>query len=147
MRSKFFAAVAAVIVAGAALPSLAAPPQPDLIVKFSTSNGRVNLRNIGNKKSKKAIVTIVCKKISGRGSCPEPNPALVGQYLNPAYPNAVVVKFPAIKPGKGKNRVLNFWPGLVFASGKYRFTLVADASNTNLESNEANTTIVVKTVP
>ena len=148
MRSKILSTVAAVIVAGTALPSLAAPAQPDLVVKFSTSNGRVQLRNIGNKKSKKALVTIVCKKISGRGSCPDPNPKKVAKYLNPAFPNAAVVKFGPIKPGKSKNHVLKFWSGLVFASGKYQFTLVADASNTNLESNEANnTTIVVKTVP
>ena len=148
MRSKIFTAVAAVIIAGAALPSLAAPAQPDLIVKLSTSNGRVQLRNIGNKKSKKALVTIVCKKISGRGSCPDPDPKKVAKYLNPAFPNAAVVKFGPIKPGKSKNHVLKFWSGLVFASGKYQFTLVADASNTNLESNEANnTTIVIKTVP
>ena len=92
MHSKIFAAVAVAIVTGAALPSFAAPAQPDLIVKFSTSNGRVQLRNIGNKKSKKALVTIVCKKISGRGSCPDPNPKKVAKYLNPAFPNAVVVK-------------------------------------------------------
>ena len=147
MRTKMFAAAAAAIVASAALPSLAAPAQPDLIVKFSTSNGRVQLRNIGNKKSKKALVTIVCKKISGRGSCPDPNPKKVAKYLNPAFPNAAVVKFGPIKPGKRKNHVLNFWPGLVFASGKYQFTLIADASNNNIESDEANTTIAIKTVP
>ncbi len=147
MRSKFFAVATALVVAGGAFPSVAAA-KPDLIVKFSTSNGRVHLRNIGNTKSKKAIVTIVCQKISGRGSCPDPNPKLVKKYENPAYPNAAVVKFGPVKPGKSKNHVLKFWPGLVFASGKYRFTLVADASNNNVELNEVNnTTIVLMNVP
>ena len=149
MRSKIIAAATALVMAGAAFPAVAAPGKPDLVVKFSTSNGRVHLRNIGNKKSKKAFVTIVCKKISGRGSCPDPDPKLVGKYLSPAFPNAAVVKVGPIKPGKSKNHVLKFWPGLVFAPGdKYQFTLIADASNTNIESDEGNnTTIVVKTGP
>ena len=147
MRSKFLAVATALVVAGGTFPSVAAA-KPDLIVKFSTSNGRVQLRNIGNTKSKKAIVTIVCQKISGRGSCPDPNPMLVKKYENPAYPNAAVVKFGPVKPGKSKNHVLKFWPGLVFASGKYKFTLLADASNNNVEPNEVNnTTIVIMNVP
>lgn len=148
MRSKILATAAALLTAGATFPSVAAPAKPDLIVKFSTSNGRVQFRNIGNKTSKKAIVTIVCTKVVGRGSCPEPDPRLVGKYINPAYPNAVVVKFGPIKPGKSKNHVLSFWPALAFASGKYQFSLIADASNNNAESNEVNnTTVVIKNVP
>ena len=148
MPGKFTAAAAALLMAVAAAPSTAAAAKPDLIVKFSTSNGRVNLRNNGNKKSKKSVVTIVCQKISGAGSCPDPNPGLVAPYLNPAFPNAVTVKFSPLQPGKRKNHVLSFWGGLAFAPGKYRFTLIADASGTNNESNEGNnTTVVIKTVP
>ena len=85
---------------------------------------------------------------SGAGSCPDPNPGLVAPYLNPAFPNAVTVKFSPLQPGKRKNHVLSFWGGLAFAPGKYRFTLIADASGTNNESNEGNnTTVVIKTVP
>lgn len=148
MKHKVLAAAAALVVAGTAFPSVAAPKKPDLVVKFSTSNGRVHLRNEGNKNAKKSIVTIVCKKVAGRGSCPEPNPKLVAKYLNPAYPNAVVVKFGTLKAGKNTNHVLDIWPSLGFANGTYRFTLIADASNNNAESNEGNnTTIVFKTVP
>ena len=130
MRSKIVAATAALVVAGAA------------------SNGRVHVRNEGNGKSQTTVVTIVCTKISGRGSCPEPDPKKVAKYLNPAYPNAAVVKFGPIQAGKNKNHVLNFWPGLVFAAGNYRFDLVVDPSNTVAESNEGNNTkSVVKSVP
>ena len=151
MSGKFTVAAAALLMAISAVPSSAASlvaASPDLVVKFSTSNGRVNLRNIGTKKSSKSVVTIVCKKISGRGSCPDPDPRLVKKYENPAFPNAVTVKFGSIAAGGSKNHVLNFWPSLAFAPGKYRFTLIADASGANAESNEGNnTTVVIKTVP
>ena len=142
------AAAAALIAVSATATTAAAAPQPDLIVKFSTSNGRVHLRNEGNKTSKPSLVTIVCTKISGAGSCPDPDPKLVKKYENPAFPNAATVKFGGIKGGKAKNHLLKFWPALAFAPGKYRFTLIADASGTNAESNEGNnTTVVIKTVP
>lgn len=151
MSVKKIAAAAALLMTVSALPSSAGSlvaASPDLIVKFSTSNGRVNLRNVGTKSSSKSVVTIVCQKISGRGSCPEPNPKLVKKYENPAFPNAATVKFGGIKAGKSKNHVLNFWPTLAFAPGQYRFTLIADAGNSNGESNEGNnTTVVIKTVP
>lgn len=150
MSVKLKAAAAAMLIAVSAAPSDAGfvAASPDLIVKFSTSNGRVNLRNVGTKSSGKSVVTIVCQKISGRGSCPDPNPKLAGKYENPAFPNAATVKFGGIKAGKSKNHVLNFWPSLAFTPGTYRFTLIADASGANGESNEGNnTTVVLKTVP
>ncbi len=151
MSVKTIAAAAALLITASALPSSAGSfvaASPDLIVKFSTSNGRVSLRNVGTKSSTNSVVTIVCQKISGRGSCPDPNPKLVTKYENPAFPNAATVKFGGIKAGKSKNHVLNFWPSLAFAPGQYRFTLIADAGNSNGESNEGNnTTVVIKTVP
>ncbi|HMB47806.1 MAG TPA: CARDB domain-containing protein, partial [Afifellaceae bacterium] len=83
-----------------------------------------------------------------RGSCPDPKPKLVQKYENPAFPNAATVKFGSLKASSSKNHVLNFWSSLNFAPGQYRFTLIADAGNTNAESNEGNnTTVVIKTVP
>lgn len=147
MLGKITASAAALMIVMSAAPSSAAP-QPDLVVKFSTSNGRVHLRNEGNKKSKPTLVTIVCQKISGRGSCPDPDPKLVKKYENPAYPNAATVKFSAIQAGKNKNHLLKFWPALAFAPGQYQFTLIADVSNTNAESNEGNNTaVIIKNVP
>ncbi len=147
MLGRTTLAAAVLMMAGSAMPAIAAG-QPDLVVKFSTSNGRVHLRNEGSKNSKPTLVTIVCQKIAGRGSCPDPDPKLVKKYENPAYPNAATVKFGAIKAGKNKNHLLKFWPALAFAPGQYQFTLIADVSNTNAESNEGNnTTVVIKTVP
>ena len=141
-------AAAALLMAIAVTPSTAAPAKPDLTVKFSTSNGRVVLRNTGTKASKKSVVIVVCQKISGPGSCPDPHPALVAQYLNPAFPNAATVEFPAVQPGSQKVHALKFWSTPAYGSGKYRFTLVADALDTNPESNEGNNkTVVIKTVP
>jgi len=120
---------------------------PDLKPNFNVNTGVVTVKNIGITKSKRVYVTIRCKRIGG-GSCPDPNPALAASYENPLFPNRATVKVPRLKPGKSLSHKLKFFKSLKFRKGKYRFFVKADASNIQLESNEANNKrVVLKVVP
>ncbi|GJL81217.1 MAG: hypothetical protein DHS20C01_08510 [marine bacterium B5-7] len=118
--------------------------QPDLVINIS-SLPKIAVKNVGNAPSRTQMTTLHCQKISP-GSCAE-SPAMA-PYVNPAYPNKVVIKVPALKPGQGYVHTLAFWPALVWRPGKYRFTGRVDDGNNIPESNEANNVmVVIKTLP
>lgn len=104
-------------------------------------HGVVSIRNTGTTASAPSIATVVCHLPGQRGGCgPDMPDDLMEDYEDPAYPNAVVVQIPAIQPGHVYSHTLTFWDEIDWATGAYQFDFVADASNTNNESNEANNT-------
>jgi len=143
--TRFMLTTAGIALAGALLSSDANAAGPDLVPIFDVNTGRVAVRNIGDAVAGPSFVTIECAP-AGRNPCPEPPP--VPQYENPAFPNKVTVKVPRLGKGKLFKHKLSFYGGLVFLSGSYNFTVIADDGNNVAEGNEANNTIVeVKTVP
>lgn len=112
--------------------------KPDLIpILFKPMTGKVAVRNIGAANAGKSLLLIKCSAAQA-GGCAE-NTAM-SPYINPAYPNYVVVKIPALAPGQVYSHILKFWKSLKWKKGKYRFIAKADGSNIIAESNEGNNT-------
>lgn len=135
-----------VILASALSLAFAAPVlalAPDLVPDFDVATGKVTVKNIGDGASVKSVVTIKCKRrkppvVGGGGGCPELDPRLVANYVNPAFPDSVAVNVPALAPGASFDHILPFFGALLFPSGAYAFTARADAGGSNPESNELN---------
>lgn len=114
----------------------AAGPAPDLRpVVGNPMNGKVGIVNKGTAVAGPSKLTILCKKVGG-GSCAESG--RMAPYIDPAFPNKVTVNFNALNPGASKSHILAFWNVLVWAPGKYVFSIKADAANVVAESNESN---------
>jgi hypothetical protein len=110
---------------------------PDLVpIPSRMLNGAVSVRNTGTAASGASVTTVVCKKIVGAGSCAD-SPALK-KYEDATYPNALVVKTPAIQPGHVYTHSLPFWNSLKWDPGTYEFTVTADAGKQVNETNEKN---------
>ena len=133
-----------------AVPSFAGA---DLVADFDTATGTVKVTNIGDSFASISVVTVECKRRSppvvGRGGgCPDPAPAAAAPYMMPAFPNKVAIAVKPLKPGEIFTHAIAFFPGLVFPSGRYSFTIVADAGFSVGESNEGNNVVVrLKNVP
>jgi hypothetical protein len=116
-------------------------PSPDLVpIPSRIANGVVSVRNVGVVASQPSVVTVNCHLPGQAGGCVDIPAALIAPYENPAYPNRLVVQVPAIQPGHVYNHTLTFWDDIVWPSGAYQFDYVADAGNSNAESNEGNNT-------
>ena len=113
---------------------------PDLIpIPSRIEHGVVSVRNAGAAASQASIVTVNCHRPGQAGGCVDIPAAYLAQYTNPAYPNRLVVQVPAIQAGHVYNHNLPFWNEMTWPSGQsFVFEYVADASNTNGESNEGN---------
>ena len=70
--------------------------------------------------------------------CAEPSAADVAPYTDGAYPNKITVSVPGLMPGNVYNHKIAFWDSLVWRSGNYEFTVVADAANTVAETDETD---------
>jgi hypothetical protein len=117
-------------------PKALAAKSPDLVpIPSRMLQGGVSVRNVGSGPAGASVATVVCQKLGG-GSCAE-SPALK-KYENAAYPNALVVNVPALKPKQVYTHVLPFWKGLKWNPGTYQFTVTADAGKQVAESNEGN---------
>lgn len=132
-------AATAVLLMAAEGPALAAAP--DLVAKFDTAAGTVTVVNLGDAVSGRSIVTIECvvrrkRPDTRQEGCGEP-PGLAA-YANPAYPNKVTVKVPALPAGGAFSHNLAFWPAYNPVTGVYVFKVIADDGNHVAESNEAN---------
>ena len=134
MKANFFVFVGLALGLGAGSAALAGP---DLVPNFSTSNGRVNIQNAGNAPAGASWVTVNCSA-QGGGSCPDPAPAAVAPYENPAFPNRASFQAPGLNAGGSHNHVLGFWNSLAFAPGTYVFTVCVDAGSDVAEDNEGN---------
>jgi hypothetical protein len=132
------------LVAGAA-PVAAKPPVappvivakgPNLVpIASRMAKGTISVRNTGTVAAGPFKVTVECAK-----ACAEPSPADAAPYTDAAFPNKLTVSVPGVLPGHVYNHKVAFWDGLVWQSGNYEFTVVADAANTVAETNEADNT-------
>ena len=115
---------------------------PDLKPNFNTTTGTVKVTNIGDADAALSHVTVICNA-QGGGACPDPAPADVAPYTNPAFPNAVTILVPGQPAGQQHNHVIAFYDDLVFAPGSYTFTVCADAGADVAEDDEGNNCIRV----
>ncbi len=134
-----------VVLAFAVLPApLAAKPPvvpPVLVAKAPNlvpiasrmTKGTISVRNTGTVAAGPFKVTVECKT-----SCAEPSAVDVAPYTDAAFPNKLTVSVPGLSPGHVYNHKIAFWDALVWRSGNYEFTVVADAANTVAETNEAD---------
>jgi hypothetical protein len=124
----------------------AAVAGPDLKPKFGATSGTVRVANVGDAAAGVSWVTVHCSAAGG-GTCPDPAPADVAPYLNPAFPDRVAIAVPALPAGQQHNHLIAFFSDLDFAPGSYSFTVCADAGGDVAEDNEANNCVrVQKTV-
>lgn len=101
--------------------------------------GVVSIRNTGTAASAPALVTVDCHLPGQSGGCgPQPSARLMAPYVDPAYPDKVVVHIPAIQPGHVYSHNLTFWNSIAWPTGGYQFDFVTDVANSVNESNEAN---------
>jgi hypothetical protein len=139
-----------IVLAGVALGitlGSAAMADPNLVPQFNANTGTVKVTNTGADPTLIAtFATVECTALNG-GMCPDPAPAMVAPYVNPAFPNKATVLIIPLNPGAQHNHVLAFYAGLVFAPGKYVFTVCADAGADVVEKSERDNCIrVTKTV-
>lgn len=112
---------------------------PDLVpIPSRIEHGVVSVRNVGSAASPASIVTVECNVVGRRGGCPEIPPRFERRYTNAMYPNKLVIHVPALPVGHVHNHNLAFWPSIVWPSGSYNFSFVADAASTVAETNEGN---------
>jgi hypothetical protein len=115
---------------------------PDLTpIPSRIEHGVVSVRNVGAAASTPSVVTVNCHRPGQQGGCVDIPAAYLAQYTDAAYPNRLVVQVPAIQPGHVFNHNLAFWDEMSWPAGEqFQFDYVADAGNTNAESNEGNNT-------
>lgn len=109
----------------------------NLVPGFNTKTGRVVVKNIGNDLAGRSVATISCGASSGT-SCPEPNAVQLAPYLIGGYPNKAAIRANPIKAGGQFMHKISFYNSLVFAPGKYYFTVCVDAGNHVVETNEGD---------
>jgi hypothetical protein len=113
-------------------------------------DGKITVKNIGTRTSGPSKLTLDCVKLevpSQMNSCPELPPSFAATYFDPAFPKNATIKVPTLAPGKSFTHTLSFWNVLVWTTGKYKFTAIADPAHQFGERKTANTTTRVLTVP
>jgi hypothetical protein len=138
LRTLAATGLAAIALTSTAISQAAA--QPDLVPQLSNPmNATVGVQNIGDSASGPSHLTINCTKFGkADGGCPD-IPGLAA-YIDPAYPNRVVVDVPVLEPSESFDHVLAFWGDIPWTPGTYIFDAEVDAGNEVAESNEANNT-------
>lgn len=114
-----------------------AAAQANLKPGFNVKNGKVTVKNVGNSGSGRSVATVRCTTSAPTG-CPDPAPALVAAYENPAYPNVASIKIPPLKQNTSTSHTLAFFGGLVWSPGTYFLTVCVDAGDHVAESNEGD---------
>ncbi len=143
------ACIASTGIANAAPPEAVPPTKPGIppviVVKASNlvpiasrmTKGTISVRNTGTIAAGPFKVTVECKNL-GKGSCVDPPEDAVAPYEDAAFPNKLTVTVPGLAPGHVFNHKISFWDGLVWPSGNYEFTVVADAGGAVAETNEGD---------
>lgn len=128
------AAIALLVQAG---PAAA---QPDLVpVLNNPMNASVGVQNLGASAAGPSQLTLNCTRFGkADGGCPDA-PGMAA-YVDPAFPNRVVIDVPALEPGESFSHNLAFWNAIVWPMGTYVFDAEADAGNAAAEVNEGNNT-------
>ncbi len=129
------AATFAAALAGAAGQAVA---QPNLSpVLNAPMNASVGVQNTGTTAAGPSHLTINCTRFGqADGGCPD-TPGMLA-YVDPAFPNRVVIDVPALEPGESFNHNLSFWAAIPWTPGTYVFDAEVDAGNAVAESNEAD---------
>lgn len=125
----------------------AKPPIGEPVIKAEAPNlvpiasrmakGTVSVRNTGSADAGPFKVTVECKNL-GSGHCVDPPRAEAAPYIDPAFPDRLTVSVPGLSPGAVFNHKISFWDAMVWPSGNYEFTVVADAGAAVNETNEAD---------
>jgi hypothetical protein len=125
----------------------AKPPVGEPVIKANAPNlvpiasrmtkGTVSVRNTGSADAGPFKVTVECKNLA-RGGCVDPPKGELAPYTDAAFPNKLTVSVPSLGAGAVFNHKIAFWDALVWPSGNYEFTVVADAGATVNETNEAD---------
>jgi hypothetical protein len=121
--------------------------KPDLVpVLTNPMSGTVAVKNIGVGDAGPSKLVLTCKKTvmttAAGGKCADIPAKDEAAYKDPAFPDAVTVKVPALAAGASFSHTFPFWGALVWSSGNYQITGKADAANAVAESNEGNNTAV-----
>jgi hypothetical protein len=142
MRASIFAIAVAVLCVFAA-PLAAKPPVPPPVLMAKGPNlvpipsrmakGTISVRNTGTVAAGPFKVTVACS-----ASCAEPAAADSAVYEDAAFPNKLTVSVPGLSPGHVYNHKIAFWDSLVWRSGNYEFTVVADAASAVAETDETD---------
>ncbi len=142
MRASI-SAIAVAALAASAAPLAAKPPVPPPVLMANGPNlvpipsrmakGTISVRNTGTVAAGPFKVTVECKT-----KCADPAPADAAPYTDGAFPNKITVSVPGLSPGHVYNHKIAFWDSLVWRSGNYEFTVVADAANTVAETDETD---------
>jgi hypothetical protein len=141
MRTSILAVAAIALTAPLAAKPPVQPPVliakgPNLVpIASRMAKGTISVRNTGTVAAGPFKVTVEC-----HSHCAEPAPADAAAYADAAFPDKVTVSVPGLMPGHVYNHKIAFWDGLDWPSGKYEFTVVADAANSVAETNEADNT-------
>lgn len=138
MRTSILAMAAFIAVAAplAAKPPVIVANGPNLVpIASRMAKGTISVRNTGTVAAGPFKVTVECA-----ANCAEPAPADVAAYTDAAFVNKLTVSVPGLSPGHVYNHKIAFWDSLVWRSGNFEFTVVADAANTVAETNEADNT-------
>lgn len=140
MARRIATALIAATLSAAALSAAAgkAAAQPNLAPLLNAPmNASVAVQNTGTTASGPSHLTINCTKFGkADGGCPDA-PGMAA-YIDPAFPNRVVIDVPALQPGESFGHDLSFWNSIAWTPGTYVFDAVADAGNAVAESDEGN---------
>ena len=120
------------------IPPIITAKAPNLVpIASRMAKGTASVRNTGSAAAGPFKITIECKNLGG-GGCVDPARGATAAYEDPAFPNKVTVTCPGLAPGHVFSHKLSFWDALVWPSGNYEFTVVADAGAAVAETNEAD---------
>ena len=107
-------ATLAAALAGAAGQAAAQPNLSPLL--NAPMNASVGVQNTGTTAAGPSHLTINCTKFGkADGGCPDA-PGM-GAYVDPAFPNRVVIDVPALEPGENFNHDLSFWAAIPWTPG------------------------------
>ena len=120
------------------IPPIITAKAPNLVpIASRMAKGTVSVRNTGSAAAGPFKITVSCKNLAG-GGCVDPAPADVAPYTDAAFPDKLTVSCAGLAPGHVFNHKLAFWDGLVWPTGNYEFTVVADAGGAVAETNESD---------
>ena len=123
-------------------PGPAAKPDLVPISNDLATNGTAIVWNNGTVAAGPTKLLVSCKKVGfpgPGGGCPPIPPDQLAAYSDPAFPNQIVVRVPALQPRTRFDHHLTFWDRLCWPAGSYVISARADVGNSEAEGvNEGN---------
>ena len=120
------------------LVAMATPAAASDLVPILSSppNGTFSVRNAGTPAGP-TLLLVNCRP-SGSGKCAYVPPDQLTAYTDPNFPDQLVIKVPALRPGERFDHRLPFWDQMCWPAGSYVISARADGGNSETESNEGN---------